>query len=339
MSWHSDLTRRHFLSASGLLGIAAGLAGCKRRSAAGETPPLGSQFAYDVSQFERTDPSQVLYMETEPIPSGLDSPKCLAVGPDNTIFLGGDRAVKCLDPAGRVLSSIALSGKPLALAATGARLCVSLGDRLEIFDRSGRQVVRGEPLGEPTCLTGIADAGDTIYLADAGRREIVRCDQNAKVLGRFGRPGGGNPGFVVPSPYFHILLGSDGLLWANNPGRHQIEAYTLDGKFELGWGTPSMSVEGFCGCCNPVYFTRRPDGKFVTSEKGLNRIKIYDVDGRFEGVVAGPDQLVKDLDLAKKACSDCRVGFGFDVACDSAGRILALDPASKTIRTFTPKIA
>ena len=99
-----------------------------------------------------------------------------------------------------------------------------------------------------------------------------------------------------------------------------------------------MAVEGFCGCCNPVYFARRPDGKFVTSEKGLNRIKIYDAKGDFEGVVAGPETLVKDLDLAKKACADCQVGFGFDVACDSAGRILALDPATKTVRVFTPKI-
>ena len=98
-----------------------------------------------------------------------------------------------------------------------------------------------------------------------------------------------------------------------------------------------MDIAGFCGCCNPVYFTRRPDGKFVTSEKGLNRIKIYDPKGRFEGVVAGPDQLVKDLDLAKKACADCQVGFGFDVACDSSGQVFALDPATKTVRVFTPK--
>ena len=100
-----------------------------------------------------------------------------------------------------------------------------------------------------------------------------------------------------------------------------------------------MAVENFCGCCNPVHFARRPDGKFVTSEKGLNRIKIYDAKGNFEGVVAGPEHLVKDLELAKRACADCRIGFGFDVACDSTGRVLALDPATRTVRIFTPKIA
>jgi len=339
MNGRTDFNRRRFLVASGagLAGLSGWLAGCGKRGGKPEKPPLDSRFTYDVSQFERTDPAQLLYRESEPIPAGFDDPKCLAVGPDDSIFIGGDRAVKRLDPAGRPVSTIALAAMPLALAATDARLCIAFKDHLEIFDGGGKPLVAGEPLGSGTWLTGVADADDAIYLADAGGREIIRCDANGKVLGRFGHPGAGNPGFVIPSPYFHVLAGSDGLLWVNNPGRHQIEAYTTDGKFEFGWGAPSMAIEGFCGCCNPVYFTRRPDGKFVTSEKGLNRIKIYDAKGKFEGVVAGPDQLVKDLDLAKKACADCRVGFGFDVACDSAGRVLALDPATKTVRVFTPK--
>ena len=343
MSDDRKLDRRKFLGASGigLLGITAWLAGGEKRSiyAKPEKPPLDSRFTYDVSQFAQTDPAQLLYQETAQIPTGFDDPKCLAIGPDNTLFIGGDRAVKQFDPAGQLQSTIALTGKPLALAATGARLCVALKDHFEIFDGNGKSLALGESLGDKTWLTGVADAGEAIYLADAGCREIVRCGPDGKVLGRFGHPGDGNPGFVVPSPYFHVALGDDGLLWVNNPGRHQIEAYTTDGKFELGWGAPSMAVEDFCGCCNPVYFTRRPDGKFVTSEKGLNRIKIYDAKGNFEGVVAGPEHLVKDLELAKKACADCRFGFGFAVACDSTGRVLALDPATKTIRIFTPKTA
>jgi len=337
MSGDENLNRRNFLGAVGLLGLTGWLAGCMKRSEKSEKPPLDSRFTYDVSPFERTDPAQLLYRETAPIPTGFDDPKCLTVGPDNTILIGGDRAVKCLDPAGQLQSTIPLAADPLALTATAGRLCVALKDHLEIFDASGKLLVRCESPGEKTWLTGVADSGEAIYLADAGQREIIRCGPDGKVAGRFGHAGDGNPGFVIPSPYFHVMIGGDGLLWVNNPGRHRIEAYTTEGRFELGWGAPSMAVEGFCGCCNPVDFTRRPDGKFVTSEKGLNRIKIYDVKGNFEGVVAGPEQLVKDLDLAKKACADCQVGFGFDVACDSTGRVLALDPATKTVRIFTHK--
>ncbi|MDD5261295.1 MAG: hypothetical protein PHD76_05535 [Methylacidiphilales bacterium] len=342
MKNNAELNRRSFLGVAGisLLGL-TGLTGCTKRGSGSKTekPPLDSRFTYDVSQFEHTDPALLLYRETESIPAGLEDPKCLAIGPDNSVFIGGDSAVKQFDHTGQLQSTIALAATPFALCVTRARLCVALKDHLEIFDGNGKPMTRCESPGDKTYLTGVADAGDAIYLADAGHREIIRCDSNGKPLSRFGHRGNGNPGFVIPSPYFHVLLGGDGLLWVNNPGRHQIEAYTTDGKFELAWGTPSMAIEGFCGCCNPVYFTRRRDGKFVTSEKGLNRIKIYDAKGTFEGVVAGPELLVKDLDLAKKACADCQVGFGFDVACDSNGRVLALDPATKNIRIFTLKTA
>ena len=81
----------------------------------------------------------------------------------------------------------------------------------------------------------------------------------------------------------------------------------------------------------------RATSRACPPEKGLNRIKLYDARGAFVGVVAGPDHLVKDLDLARRACADCHIGFGFDVACDAAGRIYALDPATRDIRIFTPK--
>jgi len=340
MNKDSKLDRRGFLgvAGAGLLGWMGG-GGTSMGAGRSERAPLDPRFTYDVSQFERTDPAQLIYRETVSIATGFEAPKCLADGPGDTIFIGGDRGVKQLDHTGELIAGVQLAGKPLALAATETRLCVALKDRLDIFDLNGKPLVRGEPLGAGTCLTGVCDAGEAIFLADAGHREIIRCDRNGKVLGRFGHPSDGNPGFVVPSPYFNVTLGGDGLLWVNNPGRHQIEAYTAEGKFEFGWGAPSMAVENFCGCCNPVHFARRPDGKFVTSEKGLNRIKIYDAKGNFEGVVAGPEHLVKDLELAKRACADCRIGFGFDVACDSTGRVLALDPATRTVRIFTPKIA
>ena len=46
---------------------------------------------------------------------------------------------------------------------------------------------------------------------------------------------------------------------------------------------------------------------------------------------------MKDLALARKACGNCQIGFGFDVACDSKSRVLALDPATRAVRVFTPK--
>jgi hypothetical protein len=146
-----------------------------------------------------------------------------------------------------------------------------------------------------------------------------------------------NPGFAVPSPYFDLALGKDGKLRVANPGRLRMETYTLDGRFESSWGTAGLTIDRFCGCCNPVYFTLRPDGGFITSEKGLTRVNLYDASGVFEGAVAGPEVLVDDKELAKRACADCQVGAGFDVAMDSEGRVLVLDPFRKAVRIFRPK--
>ena len=59
--------------------------------------------------------------------------------------------------------------------------------------------------------------------------------------------------------------------------------------------------------------------------------------GKFESVVAGPEQLVKDRELARKACTNCQVGFGMPVAADSRGRVLVLDTATRAVRIFAPK--
>lgn len=345
MNDDTRLDRRKFFGAAGygLLAASTWLAGCLKRGAPAkaEKPPLDDRFTYDVSQFEHTDPAQLLYRETAQIPTGFQNPKCLAVAPNDHILVGGDQAINVFGKDGQFRSTIKLAATPHALCADNSRAFVALKDHLEIFDSAGTLAAKSDSCGERAHLTAVANAADAIFVADAGNREILRCDTSGKVLARFGKAGSGdgNPGFVIPSPYFHVLVGPDGLLWVNNPGRHRIEAYTTDGKYELGWGKPSMAVDGFCGCCNPVYFTRLPNGKFVTSEKGLNRIKIYSVKGDFEGVVAGPEHLVKDLELAKKACADCQIGFGFDVAADSQSRVLALDPATRAVRIFTAKSA
>jgi len=293
-----------------------------------EKPPLDARFNYDVSAFTHTDPALLLYAETGRFPTGFNEPKCIAVT-GNSILVGGDRAIKTFDATGRQQSTIALPALPHAVTGTAdGRICAAFQDHFQIF---GRRPATSESLGSRAHLTAIAQTGDNVFVADAGNREILRCDFDGKVVSRI-------TGFAVPSPYFDLLAGTDDLLWVVNPGKHRIEAYTADGNLELSWGETGMNIENFCGCCNPVYFTRLTDGRFVTSEKGLNRIKIYSATGKFIGVVAGVEHLVKDLELAKQACTNCHIGFGFPVASDASSRILALDPATRDVRIFTPKV-
>ena len=289
----------------------------------------------------------IQYREIGKIQTGFRSLRGVAVDPENRVLVAGDRSIRVFGDDAEFLRQIDLDAVPRCLAVSEEGvLYVGLIDRVEVYDLLGNRRTQWQDLGANAVLTSIAVSGDDVFLANAGQREILRYARSGKLIRRFGKkdPSRNVPGFVVPSPYFDLAIGQDGLLKVANPGRHRMEAYTFDGDFELAWGEASMGIEGFCGCCNPVNFSLLPDGRIVTSEKGLPRIKVYEADGAFSGVVAAPD----DFEANNLACcgsaevteptgdvSSCQTG-GIDLATDSHGRVLALDPVEQVVRIFEP---
>jgi hypothetical protein len=309
-----------------------------RKQTAGAIPD--PKLNYDVSEFEKTDPKNLLYQASGSFETGFERVKRLTTAPGGLVLVAGDRSVKSLTRSGALQSEIKLERPPHCLHVAGAdELLVGLANHFEVHDLSGRLKLRSPRLGRETFLTAIGAHDRTIYLADAGNREVLMCDRRSGgITGRFGKKDEppGSPGFVVPSPYFDLAVGRERLHIAN-PGRLRVESYTFDGLFESSWGEPGMAIDRFCGCCNPVYIALASDGGFITSEKGLARVNIYSASGSFKGAVAGPETLVDDKELAKRACADCRLGGGFDVARDESGRVFVLDPFRKTVRIFTPR--
>jgi len=174
------------------------------------------------------------------------------------LFCGGDRSVKIFGQ--RWLAEIFVRSFRIAARhrdCDDGKIFVGVKDHIEIHTL--RQAHRERrTFGEKSYVTSIALAADALFVADAGNREIIRCDFPAKLFRDSEKKNADNPGFAIPSAYFDLSLGSDGLLWTTNTGRHQVEAYMTDGKFELGWGATGMAIENFCGCCNPVHITRLP---------------------------------------------------------------------------------
>jgi len=210
-------------------------------------------------------------------------------------------------------------------------------DHVEVYGGQGKRLTTWQSLGTDAVLTSIAVSRNDVFVADAGNRVVIHYDTAGNMVNLIGKKDKDKniEGFVVPSPYFDLAIGRDGLLRVVNPGRHRIEAYTYDGDLEFWWGKFSANVEGFAGCCNPVNFAVLGDDSFVTCEKGLIRVKIYDAEGNFAGVVAGPEQLVKGRSV--RICyipAECEAG-GFDVAVDSAGRIFVLDTMKNVVRIFS----
>jgi sugar lactone lactonase YvrE len=198
-------------------------------------------------------------------------------------------------------------------------------DHVEVFSKDWKKTVWVPP-GEKAYLTSIAVDDRYVYVADAGSRRVWRYNKAGGEPLEIGKKDWANGvrGFFIPSPFFDIDSGTDGSLWAVNPGYHALENYRPDGMPISMWEKSSFTIEGFSGCCNPSHFALMPDGSFVTAEKGLPRVKIHNLDGSLRCVVAAPVQFDDGV-------------TGLDVAVDGEGRIYVLDPSRGAVRIFEEK--
>jgi DNA-binding beta-propeller fold protein YncE len=297
-------------------------------------------FAYDLERVSKTDPKLVGYEQAGRFACPGPGPRRLAIGPEDHLYIAGRNGVSVLDGEGRRLEEIAL-GAParcVAVAAEGT-VYVGLRDHVEVFDPKGRRLAAWESPGKKVWLTGLAVAGSEVFVADAGNRVVLHYEASGKLAGRIGEKDKQRhiPGLIVPSPYLDVKMGRDGLLRVNNPGRHSVEVYTAQGDLESSWGKATASIEGFCGCCNPVGVALLADGRCVTCEKGLPRVKIYSAAGVFESVVAGPESFPENARAGGPLdASDCMLG-GLDAAVDSQGRIYVLDLVGGDVRLMRSK--
>ena len=317
---------------------------------------LGSDFDYNLEELSKIDPNLIIYEESsELIKTGFSLTHAVAVDDQGTIYVAGDNAVRMFNDTGEKLDEIALQEEPRCMAVYNEQdendqtknltIYVGMKNHVRIFQK-GKLIKTWQSPGDNSLLTSIAVSGEDVFVADAGNRVVVRFDKDGNIVNKIGEKDEDRniPGFVIPSPYFDLAIGRDGLLRVTNPGIQHIEAYTFSGDLEYSWGEYSNGVEGFCGCCNPVNFAiifgDDPAGandKFVTCEKGLSRIKVYDSLGEFIGVVAGPEQLIEGGKV--EVCDspeECQMG-GFDIAVDSNGRVIVLDTIKNIIRIFSEK--
>ena len=275
----------------------------------------------------KIDPALIAYEQTAEWTLGMKQCRALAVGPDDSVYVGGDRTIRVLRPDGTALREIALDAPPQCLALSGSdaaepgRLYVGLEDRVEVFDPQGKRIAAWKPLPAEASISGIAAAERDVFVADAGNRIVWRFDLSGRRLGRIGvaNEKQNYPGFLVTSRCFPLALGADGLLYVANPRALRVEAFTFGGDLEFSWGKGSSGVEGFFGCCNPACLATMPDGRFLTLEKGVRRVKVYSAAGKFECVVA-------ELDRTG--------GEPGPIAADRRGRVFVLDAAAGKVRVF-----
>ena len=332
-----------------VIGLVVAVAGVAGTVAVLRIDPSGQQgnrlpavYNYDISQYKRVDPALIQYAETGGFPTSLTEARAIAAGPDDKIYVAGDRAVLIFDAQGRQLARRTLSEPPGCLTVDSAShpgwVYAGMTDHVEVYAEDGSRLAAWPSLGAKAQLTSLAVGREDFFAADAGNRIVWHYDLAGKLLGRIGDRDVKHdvPGFVVPSPYFDLALDPDGLLWVVNPASHHLMAFNTRGQIKVSWGKTSLAIDGFSGCCNPANIAILPDGSIVTAEKGVPRIKVYSSAGDLAAVVAGPETLAPTATITEETRSDHKLGV-FDVAADSTGRILVLDPTGRRVRIFQRK--
>jgi hypothetical protein len=322
--------------------ICVGVAAWMRINPSGEQGSgLPEAFNYDLERYAKIDPALIRYDEKVKIPLDFKEPRAVAVGPDDCIFIAGDKAIAVFSADGKKLKTVRLEQEPRCLAvakadhASPGRLYVGMKDHIEVYDADGRRQAIWSVAAKRAVLTSIAVGEEDVFAADAGSLVVWHYDHNGKLLGKIGKRDLSRniPGFVVPSPYFDVAIAPDGLLRAVNPGMHQVEAFTFDGHLEASWGKRGLNIEALCGCCNPSNIAILSDGRIVTAEKGIPRVKVYSSAGEFDCVVVGPNVLSPNPSALTECCEDHTL-HPVDLAVDSHDRVLVLDPAAGCVRVF-----
>ncbi|MEJ5341930.1 MAG: hypothetical protein WHT09_10205 [Thermogutta sp.] len=220
---------------------------------------------------------------------------------------------------------------------------VGSGSRVIVVSAAGDVQSEWSFFGSKAVITDIAVAGEEVFVADAGNRVVHRVDRHGEKIAEIGHRDvdRGILGFIIPSPYFDLAWGSDGLLRVVNPGVHRVEVYTREGDLEIFWGKAGLDEAGFCGCCNPAHIALFSDGRVVTAEKGIPRVKVYSAHGELLGWVASPEHFAPSRKWEETRDEDRLPVLDVEVfsppETPDEQWVLILDPGRSVLEAFRPK--
>jgi len=285
---------------------------------------VGNQYEYKLDKLKQVDTNLLCYNEVQSITISDSKIYGLSVDTDDITYVTTEDKVLIFNSKGDSILSFAISGPANCItAAQDGNLYLSFKDHIEVWSKKGELISKWDTISSTAYVTSIAVDENSVFLADAGNKIVHQYDKSGKLINKIGKRDRKADilGFFIPSPYFDVLIGRDGELWAINTGRHTFEAYDKKGNLRSKWQRRSMLLDGFSGCCNPSHVAILSDGSFVTSEKGIERVKIHYANGDLKCVVAKPNQFIEGT-------------TGLDLAVDSKDRILVLDPEKRMIRIF-----
>ncbi len=289
-----------------------------------------NKFRYDLDEYSQVDEKQIKYREIDGLsvyPESKKAKELLAITIDehDNIYVSEKNSILVFDKGYRQIRSIRTNKPAHCMEAGGDGLIYAdYKAEVAVYNQAGKVISKLKFDKDKSIITAICSTEDYVFVADAGTRKLKRFLkdkgnpgkflQNEDIADRFSK-------FIIPSAYFDIKNGPNETIWVVNPGKHTLENYSYTGVLLTSWTRPSIKIEGFSGCCNPVHIAVGTGGNIFTSEKGINRIKEYSPKGELLGVVVGPQGIGYYLEHP-------------DIAVNSSGVVFLLDNRAKKIRMF-----
>jgi len=245
--------------------------------------------------------------------------KAVTVTSNGRIVLGGDSFLSCYDKNLNLIWSIKTPNAITSIASSYDTVFASTIELIMVISGAGKIEEEWGPFESNSIITSLSANISNVAFADAGNKMVFILDKKGEVRSLLGQSG---DEFILPSPYFDLVLDSGNRLFVANTGHRRIETRSFDGKMISSFGEPGTAPGAFCGCCNPAHFIVIPDG-FVTAEKGINRIKILNRTGEFVEFVSSKNKFVPSVPL--------------DLASADGMTIYAVNPADSKLYVFTRK--
>jgi len=282
---------------------------------------------YSVEEFKQVDEALVSHQEKKRIRLNHENPQDLYYQ-NGGLYILFEKSIQLIDMDGKekkVFSWEKDKASCMSVNSSG-EILIAFSNFMRLYSSEGKILVQSENLAEESDITSLAFGNDKIFAADGGRREVCVFDNQLNIINTFKGESGVSSlhGFILPGNQFSLSINAEGELWTTNPGVHQLQNYTNEGRMRGGWGVASFGPDGFSGCCNPTYFGFLSDGSFVTSEKGMVRVKIHRESGEFKSYVAPPTEF-----------GNSHVAPA--IAIDENDEIILLDFEQSLIRFFSPK--
>lgn len=281
---------------------------------------------YDEGSLHYVHPDLIHYKQSHVHHIEAKELSALTVDSKGTVYVVADSALWMFTSELKKMNRFEQEVNYTCITTKVDKLITGFENKVYIINKKGQEerVIQKEEFGD---INSIVAKGDSLFLADRLHKVIWKYNLKTNELTSFGsQEKDKKNGMVIPGPHFDLALSEDGLIYASNPGRHQVNGYTETGKLDVVFGRPSFKHEGFCGCCNPVALALTPEGNFVTSEKGIARVKVLNKNGDLLGIVAAP----KDFKKSKHS-------YIKDIAIDQQGRVFLLEPMTNKLYCYEKK--